>query len=259
MGTSQSSPGPGGGSPLVPPWADNQPQQPSGQPQQPSSTMAPARFKAFRQSMGRFITSGDQSELRSALGHYARKSTGGGRTAVRRLGKVIGAGGSLYDTLVGIEPREGEPQRLIDLSKLAGQPCDSAIEAIVQSLSLAGGDSDRIRISMNHALANALDGMGSFDGDAITDDIVIDTMINYVGDSIFQQIVLDGGSAWEKAESPRQSIRAEEELRELIAVIVDSKMAPMFEASSVRQLTSRQVIVLQEEAIQSVWEELEVY
>lgn len=28
MGTSQSSKGPGGGSPLVPPWADDQPQQP---------------------------------------------------------------------------------------------------------------------------------------------------------------------------------------------------------------------------------------
>lgn len=33
MGTSQSSKGPGGGSPLVPPWADDQPQQPLPSPQ----------------------------------------------------------------------------------------------------------------------------------------------------------------------------------------------------------------------------------
>ncbi len=34
MGTSQSSKGPGGGSPLVPPWADDQPQQPLPSPQE---------------------------------------------------------------------------------------------------------------------------------------------------------------------------------------------------------------------------------
>lgn len=50
MGTSQSSTGPGGGSPLVPPWADDQPQQPLPPPQE-------RRFAPFRESLGmRFQT-----------------------------------------------------------------------------------------------------------------------------------------------------------------------------------------------------------
>ena len=46
MGTSQSSKGPGGGSPLVPPWADDQPQQPLPSPQE-------RRFAPFRESLGK--------------------------------------------------------------------------------------------------------------------------------------------------------------------------------------------------------------
>lgn len=67
MGTSQSSKGPGGGSPLVPPWADDQPQQPLPSPQE-------RRFAPFRESLGNAVSNGNRADFRKAIGHYARKA-----------------------------------------------------------------------------------------------------------------------------------------------------------------------------------------
>ena len=60
MGTSQSSPGAGGKSPLVPPWADDRPEQPL-----PNSP--PQRFTKFRRDFGNFVETGNRSLLKSAL------------------------------------------------------------------------------------------------------------------------------------------------------------------------------------------------
>jgi hypothetical protein len=79
MGTSQSSIGPGGGSPLVPPWADDQPQQPLTPPQE-------RRFAPFRESLGNAVSNGNRADFRKAIGHYARKASGGSSSAARRLG-----------------------------------------------------------------------------------------------------------------------------------------------------------------------------
>ncbi|WP_444547572.1 hypothetical protein [Pseudomonas syringae] len=51
MGTSTSSKGPGGNSPFVPGWVDTEGQQVPDAP--------PQRFKDFRTSLGRFVSTGD--------------------------------------------------------------------------------------------------------------------------------------------------------------------------------------------------------
>ncbi|CAK8725215.1 Phycobilisome protein [Candidatus Electrothrix laxa] len=217
MGTSQSNPGPGGESPLVPPWADDQPQESLPTPE-------PKRFKGFRQSLGSFVSSGDRNDLQRAIGHYARKATGGSGGAARRMGSVSKAGGSLFGTLNGIPAEPGEVR--VNLDSLSGLPCELAISAITNALTPENGDSDKIRIAMNHALAEALDGVEIFDSQSITDDVIIDTMISYLSESVFLQIVSDAGKAWNKAETPIQAMRAETELQELIKVVVDKHMAP---------------------------------
>ena len=148
MGTSQSSSGPGGSSPLVPPWADDEPQKPIPKP-------PPIRFKGFRQSLGRFINTNNQSDLRSALGHYARKSTGGAGLASRRLGSVTSAGTSLYNVLSSIAESRVPADISIDLEALTGQPSDIAIDIISRSLATNDGDADKIRTAMNRALVGA--------------------------------------------------------------------------------------------------------
>lgn len=217
MGTSQSNPGPGGNSPLVPPWADDEPQEPLPQPD-------PSRFRGFRRSVGKFIRSGDRGDLRSALRNYARTATGGGGVAARRMGGVTKAGASLYGTLSGAsgDSVSGSP---IDLNRLTGLSCDAAIDAITKALSTTDGDSDKIRVAMNHALVEALDGVTVFDPKQIDQDTVTEIMINYVAESIFLQVVTDAGTAWSKADTPIQAIEAENALRELIKVLVDRHMA----------------------------------
>ncbi|MAT91230.1 MAG: hypothetical protein CME59_01380 [Halioglobus sp.] len=249
MGTSQSSTGPGGGSPLVPPWADDQPQQPLLSPQT-------RRFAPFRESLGRAVSSGDRGELKRAVGHYARKSSGGGGSAARRMGSVTQAGAGLFGVLSGVPAGPGEAS--VDLASLAGLPCELAISAITQALTTEDGDSDKIRVAMNHALVDALDGVDTFDPQCITDDVIVDTMIGYLTESIFLQMVMDSGKAWNKADTPALAIRAETELRELIKVVVDKHMAPKL-AGNVRAFTRQQMAQVERQAIIDAWTEWEAY
>lgn len=249
MGTSQSSRGPGGGSPLVPPWADDQPQQPQTTPQ-------PARFMAFRQSLGRFVSGGDRNDLKSAVGHYARKSSGGAGSAARRMGSITQAGASLFGALAGVPAGSGDAG--IDLSSLAGLPCELAISAITQALATEDGDSDKIRAAMNHALVEALDGVEIFDPQCITDDVIVDIMIGYLAESIFLQMVMDSDKAWNKADTTAQAIRAETELRELIKVVVDKHMATKLKGN-VRNITRQKMAQIERQAIIDAWKEWEAY
>lgn len=249
MGTSQSSAGPGGSSPLVPPWADDQSQQSQTTPQ-------PARFMAFRQSLGRFVSGGNRNDLVSAVGHYARKSSGGGGNAARRMGSVTQAGAGLFGALAGVPAAPGEAS--VDLGSLAGLPCDQAISAITQALITEDGDSDKIRAAMNHALVEALDGMETFDPQCITDDVIVDTMIGYLAESIFLQIVMDSDKAWNKADTPSQAMKAETDLRELVTVVVDRHMAPKLKGN-VRKVTRHQMIQVERQAIIDAWREWEAY
>jgi hypothetical protein len=249
MGTSQSSTGPGGGSPLVPPWADDQPQKPQTTPQ-------PARFMAFRQSLGKFVSGGDRNDLKSAVGYYARKSSGGGGNAARRMGSVAQAGAGLFGALAGVPAAPGESS--VDLSSLAGLPCELAISAITQALTTEDGDSDKIRAAMNYALVEALDGVETFDPQCITDDVIIDTMIGYLTESIFLQMVMDSDKAWNKADTPAQAIRAETDLREVIKVVVDKNMAPKL-VGNVRNVSRQKMVQIERQAIIDAWKEWEAY
>ncbi|NTU50412.1 MAG: hypothetical protein HGA87_05975 [Desulfobulbaceae bacterium] len=250
MGTSQSSAGPKGRSPLVPAWADDQPQQPLPQP-------LPARFKPFRQSLGGFISSGDGNKLKNAIGHYARKASGGSSIAARRLGSITKAGGNLFDVL---RRTRGDAlgEVAVDLNDLAGQSCAKAISSIVQALTPMDGDAEKIRLAMNHALVEALDGVEIFDPESITDDVIVNIMIGYLSESIFLQIVMDGGKAWNKAETAAQAIRAEDDLRELIRVIVDKYMASQLN-NNFRSFTRQQIIQIERQTIVNVWNEWEAY
>ena len=232
MGTSISSAGPGSNSPLVPPGVDDQPQQPLPTPQ-------PRRFQPFRLFLGRFVSNGDRNDLKRAISHYARKASGGSEIAARRMGVITKAGGSLFVALSGIPTAPGEVS--IDLENLVGQPCDSAISAITQALTPEGEDSDKIRTAMNHALVEALDGVETFDLQSITEDIIVDIMIGYLAECIFLLIVMDAGKAWNKAETPAQTIRAETDLRELIKVVVDKHVAYRL-TGSVPSLTQEQMV-----------------
>jgi hypothetical protein len=251
MGTSQSNPGPKGESPLIPPWADDQPGQPQPEPD-------PNRFRAFRLSLGNFVKNGNRKDLESALGAYARKSSGGGSVASRRMGPVNQAGAGLFMALAGTGTAGQPGERPINLADLAGQPCEVAIAAIVNALTPENGDADKIRTAMNHALVEALDGIETFDMDSITDEVIVNIIIGYLAECIFLQIVMDGGDAWKRADTPAREGAASEDLWELIKVVVDKNMAPKFSGGA-RTFTRKEILQIERQLIQDVWNEWKDY
>ncbi|EHS0248340.1 hypothetical protein KUT05_004646, partial [Escherichia coli] len=184
------------------------------------------------------------------------KASGGSSNAARRLGSVTQAGAELFGALVGMPSAPGEPS--IDLGSLAGLPCEIAISTIAQALTSQDGDSEKICAAMNHALVEALDGVEIFDPQKITDGVIVDTMIGYLAESIFLQMVMDSNRAWNKADTPSKAIHAEIELRELIKVVVDKHMAPKL-AGNIRSFTRNQMVKIERQAIIEAWQEWEAY
>lgn len=206
--------------------------------------------------MGRFVSGGNQSDLKRAVGHYARGASGGSGSAARRMGSVIQAGAGLFGALTGAPTAPGGIS--VDIGSLTGLPCELAISAITQALTTEDGDSEKIRTAMNHALVEALDGVKVFDPGCITDDVIINTMIGYLAESIFLQMVLDSNKAWNKADTPVKAMRAETDLRELIKVIVDKHMASKL-TINIRTFTRQQIAQIERQAIIDAWKEWEAY
>ena len=246
MGTSQSSIGPNGRSPLLPSWVDDS--------QTPPQTPDPQRLKGLRQAIGRAVRNGDREDVRKALGHYSRKASGGKHTSVQRLGKITQAGAALFE----IFSDSLQQQYSVNLNSLNGQSCDEVINQITELLVGHHGDSDKIRSAMNIALSEALEGMTTFDENSITTEVIGKMMICYLTESIFLQIAHDAGKAWKKGDDPVQIARAENDLRQLIREVVDINLAPKF-TDDVCQLTIEQMQDIQNQAILEIWEEWEEY
>ena len=246
MGTSQSSVGPNGRSPLLPSWVDDS--------QATTQTPDPQRLKGLRQAIGRAIGGGGREDVRKALGHYARKAIGGKHTSVQRLGKITQAGAGLFE----IFSDSLQQQYSVNLNSLNGQSCDEVINQITELLAGHHGDSDKIRSAMNIALSEALEGMTTFDEHSISVEVIAKMMICYLTESIFLQIVHDAGKAWNKGGDLVQISNVENDLRQLVHEVVDITLAPKF-TDDVCQLTTEQMQEIQNQVILEIWEEWENY
>ena len=246
MGTSQSSVGPNGRSPLLPAWVDDS--------QTPLQTPDLQRLKGLRQAIGSAVRGGGRDDVRKALGHYARKASGGKHTAVQKLGKITQAGSDLF----GIFSGGRQQQYSVNLHSLNGQPCEQVINQITELLAGHHGDSDKIRSAMNIALSEALEGMTTFDEHSISVEVIAKMMICYLTESIFLQIVHDAGKAWNKGGDLVQISNVENDLRQLVHEVVDITLAPKF-TDDVCQLTTEQMQEIQNQVILEIWEEWENY
>jgi len=249
MGTSTSSKGPGAGSPLVPPWADTD-NSGGGPPPEPH------RFREFRRSLGKFVSGGALSDLQTSLGSYAKSATGGSAVGPRRFGSMARAGGGLFDAISN--GKRVDAALNLKLAELNGLPTDVAIDKIVQMLVPDDGDADRIRVALNEALADCLDGYEDFDFNNFSDEMVVQVMLAYVTQCVFGQIVLDSRDAFAKASSAARSEQAERELHALVAACVDVHMRRLL-AGSLGTLDQRQIEEAQLHAIRDVWIEWEGY
>jgi hypothetical protein len=249
MGTSTSSRGPNNSSPLVPPWADV-----DGRGTGP--TPPPNRFQGFRTALGKFVRTGNQSYMRSALRSYASTSTGGSAVGARRFGAMVQAGGGLYEALDQL--RRDPANAPVDLQRLVGKSTREVIDALVDWLVPENGDADRIRTALNDSLSECLDGADEFDFGSLTDDVLMDIMITYVSNCVFEQIMLDSNRAFAKAQTPEQAETAEHALSELVTVVTEKHMTPLIERE-IRTMSNADMQAAQIAAIKDVWREWEDY
>jgi len=252
MGTSMSNKGPGKNAPLVPPWADANPDQPAPPPP------AEQRFKSFRVNLGKFVTSKEPHHLNRALGEYARKATGGATVGTRRFGAVSKAGAALFGVISDLrQGGSGQAITGVDLSLLTGKDIDYAIQEIVNALTPENGDAEKIKAAINTALSEALEGLTEFDPTSISDEMLVNIMIFYLRESIFEQVVMDSDRAFQKG-NLQECQEAEGALHDLIASIVDQEMRHLF-GNNIRNLTQDQIKDIQLRAITEVWTEWEGY
>lgn len=251
MGTSSSSKGRGNSTPMVPAWADATPGAPLPQPEgQP--------FRTFRTEFGRWAGGGDGS-LRSALGHYARTSTGGSGVGPRRFGPAYGAGGGLFGLLGEMQGGgTGAGATGVDLSGLVGRPIDEAAQRIAQVLAPPNADADRVASAIQEAIAEALPDVSIFDPAAMSADQVAAVLVEFLSRILFQQVVEDAASAWNKAPDATRTVTAEAELLDLIKTAVDKHLSPKL-AGGVGTLAKAEVERLQRQAMEEVWREWEAY
>lgn len=252
MGTSTSSKGPKNNSPLVPPWADASPDQPIPTPPDVQ------RFKPFRVNMGKFVSSGETYYLRRSLGEYARTATGGSAIGARRYGAMSKAGSTLFGVLNELrQGGTGEESSGVNLSSLTGKDVDFAIQEIVTVLTPDNGDAEKIRAAMNAALSEALQGVEEFNPLEITDDMLIDMMIFYLRECVFEQVIMDSNEAFQKGDL-QECQEAEGALHDLVGSVVDQHMRPLF-LNGVATLTQNQVRDIQQSAVKEVLIEWEGY
>lgn len=166
MGTSNSNPGPGNNTPLVPDWLEpdgppmaempgSQPQplplppneEPRQEPGAPDGKPQPEpnRFTTARTNLSRFASSsgGDSSSLRRGISQYVTTSSGGSRHATRRMGSSRSAGrkllGFLNDTIErGVEAALGALQ----LDSLVGHPIEEVFLGMIDYFCPDGGSVD---------------------------------------------------------------------------------------------------------------------
>lgn len=267
MGTSMSSKGPNGKNPLVPAWAEEgdtvtisdgdtssndmgisnsevQDEIPKPEGASPSSS----RFTEARKAFGEYAKSGNRDDLKRSLGQYARKSTGKGGGAAKRLASGITAGTGLFGLLSGNTVSTVAGQ--LALSDLGGLSTDQAIDRIVTHLSPESADADLVRTAMNFALSEALQKYDQINDVDFTPDLMAEVFICYLTDLVFQQVLFDMGKAWFHAETAIRQIHMENELRELIKVIVDSKLDKIsngnFSSISQHQIIQVQIAAISE-------------
>jgi hypothetical protein len=250
MGTSASSKGPKSTSPLVPPWADDEPAKPLPAPDG-------QRFRGFRTEFGRAAAGAGVQALRSALGKYARDATGGSSYGPRRFGPAYSSGAALAETLSDLASGgTGQTATGVDLSGLAGQPIDVAAQEIARALAPENADADRVTAAIQEALAEALPEAEVFDPATLTSDQLVQILVEFFSRILFQEITNTAGDAWNKAPDARHTTQTETDLLELIRVVVDKHFSPRL-AAGLGKATRAEFARLERAAMDEVWREWE--
>lgn len=274
MGTSQSSGGPGGGVPLVPPWVpDVAPLNPSPDAvnlpdalptpnslPQPVPLAPSGRFNGARRSLGSFARSGNEREMRRGLGHYSRSGYGGAGHATRRMGGTSATAGALHAALGGT-PGGGLGAAgggVLDPVLLAGQSAEDVINAVVDAVRPVDGtlDAEASRAAIADGLSELLTRYPDADLLNLTDEQRVFAVERYTANDVFRRIDLDvGQSIRDKAPTASFALSRLKQVRDYVREIVAASFRRLRETG--RTLTAGRVEQVVRDAIRETFEVFE--
>jgi hypothetical protein len=166
---------------------------------------------------------------------------------------MIRSGAALFGALGdsrGIEA--GLRDAGLDLAALRGAPLRDALDAIAKAFAPKNGDGAKVELAIVTAMSEALGDVEDFDPTALTDDVMNAALVAFLRECIFQQMMSETATAFNRTADKNQAAAAEWELHELVKVVVDVAMAAVL-VGPVRALTRTQIEQVQASAIRDVW------
>lgn len=254
MGTSRPKPDAPPASPLIPPWADQDPVPPAPPPEDPVpepedapgppadgvvggdddadvEVAEPRRYAGFRTALSRFAGSGECGDARTALGRWASRSVGGGAAGARRTARSARTGGAALAGLARAGAGQAPEAGALDIRALAGQPVEAAIGAIVDAFMPPGIlDEVAARLAMEQALAEALGGADTFDPAAVDANTARVATLAFVAELVFVQVAGDAGRSLAAA-GPVAAVQREADIRSLVREVVNVVGTPILVAA----------------------------
>lgn len=253
MGTSQSSRGPGGGVPMVPPWtpaptpnappvappSPTPPPDPSAPPAPPQlptplPIAGPRRFAAARLNLGNFARSGDRGSLRRSLAHYVRSGYGGSIVTTRRFGGTARTaatlGGVLASVAAGGPAAPGSP---LDPRLLAGRSHAEVMSAVVEAVRPIDGstDAEANRASIGDALSDLLRRYPDANLLQLDDAQRAYVIEGFTAADVFRRYELDlGRTILEKAPSVTAAMARLKDVRDYIRQVVSASYRKLADA-----------------------------
>jgi hypothetical protein len=219
----------------------------------------PRRYSGFRTALGQFASSGDRREARTALGHWARTSTGGSRTGAARVARAARTGGAALAGVARAGADMAPVAGALDVRTLAGLSVDVAIDRIVDAFCPPGIlDEDVARLAIGEALATALSGIDTFDPASLDTNAVRIATLTFVGELVFVQIAGDGGKSLAAAPSPTAAAQREANLRSLVREVTDVIGTPILDAAG-NVLTPNGMATLVSRLVQAVEAEISTW
>lgn len=288
MGTSQSSKGPSGGVPMVPPWvpdaapapptdkepadvAPNDVTEPAAPATAPaavpadapsSAPMAPAgRFTGARRSLGSFARSGDAGDMRRGLGRYVRGGYGGAGTAAQRFGGTAATAGALHGALSATASGQAlAPGSPLDPVLLEGRSAREVIDVIVESVRPIDGtqDTEASRASIRDALSELLTKYEQADPlnlNAEQRDFVIQ---RFVAMDVYRRFALDlGKTIQDKSPSAASGLARLKQVKDYVKETVAAAFRKLRDAG--QRLTSGHVAQVVRAALRETMDVFEGY
>ena len=173
---------------------------------------------------------------------------------------MMGAGADAFAAFAGTGNIAAALARAgVDLAALRGADLNTVIEAIARAFAPDNADHDKVEEALRAALFVVLEEVDDFDVETFQgfdDDTYVNLVAVFIENCVLEQILSEGGPAWDRAGTPQEQQHREDQLRHLISAEVSGQLEA-YSANGITNMTRDQLLRTQLSVIEGVlrgWE-----